>query len=632
MDNLTPIEELAVQADMEQQQETLDQQSSNEVADILSAETEDIQVNESIEELTQKYEAMTREEIVAVLKELCAGNNFEALKSKSNILRTVFNEKTSVIKREALEKFIAEGGVEEDFKREQDDVEKEFHALYADYREKRQKHIEQQEKEKQDNLVKKQEVLVRLRELLQSEGSLKEIYDSFNEIQEQWKAIGAVPRTEINGLWESYRFLIEQFFDKVKISKELRDMGLKKNLDEKLALCERVESLMLETSINESFKQLQECHQLWKEIGPVPSDKNDEIWERFKNASDAVNKRRQEFYEKAKEEQNNNLLAKVALCEKLEELLKTEPATIKQWNEQTESVNELFKLWKTIGVVPKSDNESVWERFKKPIDLFFERKKEAFAKLKSEQDTNYNKKMEICAKAEAIAEREDWKVATAELIALQNEWKTIGYVPRKQSEKLWTRFRAACDKFFERKAENYKQQKESEAENIAKKEALIRGVKEFVFTEDKQKNLETIKDFQRQWAEIGYVSQNERERLWKEFRQAIDAHFDKLQSNNMELNLNAFKAQIDAGATEGKKGNFAREKKNLQDQLQKLKSDLLVWENNLGFLAQSKQAELLKAEFDKKMEKTKSEIALIQAKLNILNKEEKVSESQKEEK
>ena len=233
MDNLTPIEELAVQADMEQQQETLNQQSSNEVADILSAETEDIQANESIEELTQKYEAMKREEIVAVLKELCAENNFEALKSKSNILRTVFNEKTSVIKREALEKFIAEGGVEEDFKREQDDVEKEFHALYADYREKRQKHIEQQEKEKQDNLVKKQDVLVRLRELLQSEGSLKEIYDSFNEIQEQWKAIGAVPRTEINGLWESYRFLIEQFFDKVKISKELRDMGLKKNLDEK---------------------------------------------------------------------------------------------------------------------------------------------------------------------------------------------------------------------------------------------------------------------------------------------------------------------------------------------------------------------------------------------------------------
>ncbi len=632
MDNLTPIEQLAVQEDMEQQQEMVNEQPSDEVADILSAETEEIQPTESIEELTRRYEAMTREEIVGVLRQLCAENNFEALKSKTNILRTVFNEKTSVMRKEALEKFLAEGGVEEDFNKEADDADKEFHALYAEYKDKRQKHIEQQEREKQENLAKKQEVLSRLRELLQSEGSLKEIYDSFNEIQEQWKAIGAVPRTEINGLWESYRFLIEQFFDKVKISKELRDMGLKKNLDEKLALCERVESLMLETSINESFKQLQECHQLWKEIGPVPSDKSEEIWERFKNASDSVNKRRQEFYEKAKEEQNNNLLAKVALCEKLEELLKTEPSTIKQWNEQTENVNELFKLWKTIGVVPKNENESVWERFKKPIDLFFERKKEAFTKLKSEQETNYNKKMEICAKAEAIAEREDWKAATAELIALQNEWKTIGYVPRKQSEKLWTRFRAACDKFFERKAENYKQQKGLEAENIAKKEALIQSVKEFVFTEDKQKNLETIKDYQRQWAEIGFISSNERERLWKEFRKAIDAHFDKLQSNNMEMNLNAFKAQIDAGLSEGKKGNFSREKKNIQDQLQKLKSDLIVWENNLGFLAQSKQADLLKAEFDKKMEKTKSEIALLQAKLNILEKEEKASENQKQEK
>ena len=632
MGNLTPIDKTAMQEDMEQQQGTVMQQPSDEVADILSVETEEMQAHETIEELTNKYESLTREEIVETLRQLCANNDLEALKLKTNVLRNVFNAKTSELRKENFEKFIAEGGLEEDFKREQDEADKAFGALYTEYKEKRQRYLEKQEKEKLDNLAKKREVLGELRNLLESEGSLKEIYDSFNEIQEKWKAIGAVPRTEINALWENYRFLIEKFFDKVKIGKELRDMGLKKNLDEKLALCERVEGLMLETSINESFKQLQECHQLWKEIGPVPSDKSDEIWERFKNASDAVNKRRQDFYEKAKEEQSNNLLAKIALCEKLEELFKTEPTSIKQWNEQTEQVNELFKLWKTIGVVPRNENEVIWERFKKPIDLFFERKKDAFLKLKSEQDINQNRKMEICAKAEAIAEREDWKAATAELIALQNEWKTIGYVPRKQSEKLWTRFRAACDKFFERKAENYKQQKGMEAENIAKKEALIQGVKEFVFTEDKQKNLETIRDFQRQWAEVGFVSQNERERLWKEFREAIDAHFDKLQSDYMESNLNNFKAQVSANQSEGKKANLAREKKNLQEQIQKHKADLMVWENNLGFLANSKQAELLKAEFDKKMEKTKSEIALLQAKLNIIEKDEIVAEDKKEEK
>lgn len=627
MENLKSTEILASEKEQEQQEEKKEQ-CSGEVAEILAVETEDEPASqESVEELTKKAEALTREEILSQMRQLCDAGDFVALKSRASVLRNVFNEKSAAIRKERLEAFLAEGGAEEDFKRDNDNTEEEFNRLYASYKEKRQKHIEQQEKEKADNLVKKQAVLAELRELLQSEGSLKEIHDSFNAIQEKWKAIGAVPRAEINALWENYRFLIEQFFDKVKLNRELRDMGLKKNLEEKLALCERVEGLLLESSINESFKQLQECHQQWKEIGPVPSDKSDEIWERFKNASDAVNKRRQEYYDKMKDEQSNNLLAKIALCEKLEELLKNEVSTVKQWNDMTNEVNELFNLWKTIGAVPKSENESIWNRFKKPIDAFFIRKKEAFATMKADQEVNAEKKAELCAKAEAIAERKDWKAATAELIELQKEWKTIGSVSRKQSEKLWTRFRAACDKFFERKAENFKQQKSSEAENIAKKEALIQAVKDFSFTDDKQKNLEGIKEFQRQWSEIGFISSAERQRLWTEFRKAIDAHFEKLQSETMESNLNNFKAYIEA---EGGKGNFAREKRVIKEQIDKLKNDILLWENNLGFLARSKQAELLKSEFDKKIDKAKADLALLNAKLKMLGKEEAAKKDEKQ--
>lgn len=627
MENLKSTENFASEKEQEQQEEKKEQ-CSGEVAEILAVETEEEPASqESVEELTKKAEALTREEILSQMRQLCDAGDFVALKSRASVLRNVFNEKSAAIRKERLEAFLAEGGAEEDFKRDNDNTEEEFNRLYASYKEKRQKHIEQQEKEKADNLVKKQAVLAELRELLQSEGSLKEIHDSFNAIQEKWKAIGAVPRAEINALWENYRFLIEQFFDKVKLNRELRDMGLKKNLEEKLALCERVEGLLLESSINESFKQLQECHQQWKEIGPVPSDKSDEIWERFKNASDAVNKRRQEYYDKMKDEQSNNLLAKIALCEKLEELLKNEVSTVKQWNDMTNEVNELFNLWKTIGAVPKSENESIWNRFKKPIDAFFIRKKEAFATMKADQEVNAEKKAELCAKAEAIAERKDWKAATAELIELQKEWKTIGSVSRKQSEKLWTRFRAACDKFFERKAENFKQQKSSEAENIAKKEALIQAVKDFSFTDDKQKNLEGIKEFQRQWSEIGFISSAERQRLWTEFRKAIDAHFEKLQSETMESNLNNFKAYIEA---EGGKGNFAREKRAIKEQIDKLKNDILLWENNLGFLARSKQAELLKSEFDKKIDKAKADLALLNAKLKMLGKEEAAKKDEKQ--
>ncbi|MEE1113273.1 MAG: DUF349 domain-containing protein [Bacteroidales bacterium] len=573
-------------------------------------------IEENIEQVMQNYQTLDREDLLKEFQNLLNANNFDVLKQRARVIKDIFDAKSKEIYAKAFEKFLEEGGVKEDYKSELDQLDIDFRKLYGEYRERRQKYLEKQEQDKIDNLEKKKAVLEELRVLLQQEGSLKEIYDTFNQLQTKWKEIGAVPRSEANSLWESYHFLIEKFYDKVKINRELLEIGMKK----KIALCERVESLLLEPSINDSFRQLQECHQLWKEIGRVSADKSDEIWERFKKASDAVNKRCQEHYEKIREEQNNNLLAKKALCEKLEELLKTELSTVKDWTEATTKVNELFDLWKTIGPVPKEENENIWNRFKKPIDKFYEDKKEAFVKMKESQDENYQKKVELCLQAEVIAERNDWKRATEDLLKLQAEWKEVGYVAKKQSDKLWLRFRQACDKFFERKSQDYQNRKESENENIAKKEALIQAVKEFSFTEDKQHNLEVIKDFQRQWSEVGFVSTDERNRLYAEFRKAIDAHFDKLQSDSIESNLNNFKMKLDS--SDGKR-NVSREKKEFLDQIQKLQNDLNVWENNLGFLASSKQADLLKAEFDKKIEKAKAEIQLLKAKVKLLEESEK---------
>lgn len=573
-------------------------------------------IEENIEQVMQNYQTFDREDLLKEFQNLLNANNFDVLKQRARAIKDIFDAKSKEIYAKAFEKFLEEGGVKEDYKSELDQLDIDFRKLYGEYRERRQKYLEKQEQDKIDNLEKKKAVLEELRVLLQQEGSLKEIYDTFNQLQTKWKEIGAVPRSEANSLWESYHFLIEKFYDKVKINRELLEIGMKK----KIALCERVESLLLEPSINDSFRQLQECHQLWKEIGRVSADKSDEIWERFKKASDAVNKRCQEHYEKIREEQNNNLLAKKALCEKLEELLKTELSTVKDWTEATTKVNELFDLWKTIGPVPKEENENIWNRFKKPIDKFYEDKKEAFVKMKESQDENYQKKVELCLQAEVIAERTDWKRATEDLLKLQAEWKEVGYVAKKQSDKLWLRFRQACDKFFERKSQDYQNRKESENENIAKKEALIQAVKEFSFTEDKQHNLEVIKDFQRQWSEVGFVSTDERNRLYAEFRKAIDAHFDKLQSDSIESNLNNFKMKLDS--SDGKR-NVSREKKEFLDQIQKLQNDLNVWENNLGFLASSKQADLLKAEFDKKIEKAKAEIQLLKAKVKLLEESEK---------
>lgn len=571
---------------------------------------------ENIEQLTQNYQTLDREELLKEFQTLLDANDFDTLKQRARLIKNIFDEKSKDIYAKALEQFLSEGGNKEDYKNELDQLDVDFRKLYGEYREKRQKFLEKQEQDKIDNLEKKKAILEELRVLLQEEGSLKEIYDKFNQIQAKWKEIGAVPRSEANSLWESYHFLIEKFYEKVNINKELLEIGVKK----KIALCERVESLLLEPSINESIKQLQECHQLWKEIGRVSADKSDEVWERFKKASDAVNKRCQEYYDKIREEQNNNLLAKTALCEKLEELLKTEFSTAKDWTDASVQITEMFDLWKTIGPVPKESNDTIWERFKKKIDKFYEDKKDAFAKMKDKQDENYQKKVELCLQAEVIAERNDWKRATEDLLKLQAEWKEVGYVARKHSDALWLRFRGACDKFFERKSQDYQNRKQSEAENIAKKEALIQAVKDFSFTEDKQHNLEVIKDYQRQWSDVGYVSNAERDRLYAEFRKAIDAHFDKLQMDSMESNLNNYKTRLEV--VDGKR-NLSREKREFMDKIQNLQNDLNVWENNLGFLANSKQADLLKAEFDKKIEKAKAEIQLLKAKVKLLEETEK---------
>lgn len=591
-------------------------------AEILSVNTDEEELvneeHESIEDLTSHYSKMTREELLKEMKELSNSESIEKMKLHSNLVRNAFKELTNTSRKELKEKFIQEGGAEEEFKWENDALDIEFNKYYGLYREKRQNYIDEQEKIKQENVAKKNAILEELRLLLNSEDSLKEIYDNFNLIQEKWKAVGQVPRTEVNGLWQNYHFLIEQFYDKVKMNRELRELDLKRNLDAKIELCERVEGLILETSINKSFKALQEIHQQWKEIGSVPVDKNEEIWERFKTASDQINKRRQDYYESMKEELDRNLLTKVALCEKAEEIFKKEHRTAKEWNDSTNEMNDMLKLWKSVGQVPQKDNEAIWTRFKSCLDNFFSAKKEVFDKMKEEQDINYNKKVEICVKAEAISERNDWKHATQELLDLQKQWKEIGYVSKKLSDKLWTRFRMACDKFFENKSAFYVANRENETENMAKKEALIKSVQEFVFGDNKEENLTAIKEFQRQWSEIGYVPASEKERLQKEFRSAINSHFEKLQINARDLQLNSFRERFSNNSNDDR-SSASKERRYLQDKIQKLKDDLNLWENNIGFLASSKQADVLKAEFEKKMDNARKEIALEQAKLKMLD-------------
>ncbi|MCF8297581.1 MAG: DUF349 domain-containing protein [Saprospiraceae bacterium] len=572
------------------------------------------------EELEAEYHTFSTEKLIELIEELVQNDDINEIKTKVSLIKVAYLKKIKEEKKQKFQTYIDEGGEEEVYTPEINPLENRFKAAFEIYKLKKSKFIEEQEKLKLENLEIKKQILEELKELINSEESLKKTYDEFKDLQDKWKNVGMVPKNEINNLWQSYHFLVEKFFDKVKINNELRDLDLKKNLELKIELCEKAEELLLETSIIKSFKELQKHHDKWKEIGPVPQEKKDEIWERFKSASDKINQRRREYYEKVQDEQLNNLSAKLALCEKIEEVLNKEITSIKIWQEKTDEVDELLKIWKTIGSVPKANNEEIWERFKTSMNTFYANKKEFFNEIKDEQVNNYNLKLDICAEAESLKDSSDWKNTSNQLIKLQQNWKNIGPVPRKFSDKIWKRFRSACDEFFNRKADYFKNIDVHEKNNMQAKLDIIKRVEQLEFSGTKNENLKIIKEIQREWTETGHVPINEKQKLQKQFRAVIEKRLEELKISAVEISTMSFKSKFEniSSTSEGKNSIY-KEKIYISNKISKLKNDITLWENNMGFFANSKKADILKEEFEKKIQVSKNELLILEAKLKYLS-------------
>lgn len=594
-----------------------------EIENVQNADNEEVEEEEteiSIEKIEAEYHALSLEEAVAELEKVVAEADYNKIKQHVGILKAKILEQIRTYKRELLEKFVEEGGNKEEFVLAPLDIEKRFNAALAIFKENKAKYLDALEAEKQRNLAAKQEILEKLRLLVESNLSLKELNDKFKEYQEQWKEIGAVPQNESNNLWQNYHFYVEKFFDLLRIGKELRSLDLKKNLEQKIKLCETAESLLLQDSINKSFKTLQQLHDEWKEIGPVAEEKKEEIWERFKNASDQINQRRREYYDKLYSEQQNNYNAKVVLCEKAEELIAGEAKTIKENNAISDQLTELLKVWKTLGPAPSKLNDEIWARFKASLDKFFQEKKDYFQQLKEVQMQNYNQKLNLAIQAEAIAERTDWRAATDDILKLQKEWKEIGAVPRRQSEQVWKRFRSACDKFFEAKSHYFANIQDIEAENLRKKEELIQKILTHEFTDDKVANMEAMKSYQREWTELGFVPRKEKDRIYGAYRDAVNKRFADLKVSAEDRKRDNFKTKIDTILNNPDADRLLdKEKRFLTNKLAQLKEDIILWENNLGFFANSKNADLLKAEFSKKIEAAKGEVKELEFKIKMMN-------------
>lgn len=586
-------------------------------------EEEDEEGVEFHEEIVEKYDEYDREKLVEILTETVKEENILKIKTRVALIKVAFLRLSKEYRQAMLDEHIKAGGTRENYTPAPDAQVEKFNYVFETYKKNKIKFNEQQEVVKLRNLDAKKAILEELKELINSEETLKKTYDQFKDLQVKWKEIGLVPSTEINNLWQNYHFLVEKFFDKVKISKELRDLDLKKNLERKMELCEKAEELLIEPSVIKSFQQLQRYHEEWKEIGPVPQDKRDEIWERFKTTTDKINERRREHYTSLSKDQDTNLLAKTALCEKAEQLASMEIDNLKDWQDKTREVNEVFKVWKTIGPAPKKENDEVWEKFKTYLNGFFANKKEFFSKIKQEQLNNFNIKLDIVKQAEALKDSTDWRKTSQELITLQKEWKNIGPVPRKHSDKIWKRFRAACDEFFNNKSKFFSTVVESEKENLDKKLDLIRRIEEWEAGKDKSANLETLKGFQREFTEIGHVPIKDKNKVHDSFRQAINKHFDELKISsyearpNMEYRSRQEQSYDDSGDSRysRRSGGSGGDWGSLSTKISKLREEILLWENNIGFLAHSKKADLLKQEFEKKIQDAKYELAQLETKL-----------------
>ena len=516
--------------------------------------------------------------------------------------------------------FLTAGGEEKDFVAPEDETESKIKELLNVYKEKRAAILAEEERVKAANYALKLQLIDQLKALTESQEDFNKLYNDFKDIQQRWKEVKAVPQEHVSELWKNYQIYSEKFYDIIKINNQFRDYDFKKNLEMKTALCETVEKLQTEPDVISAFHQLQKLHQQWREIGPVAKELREDLWSRFKAASTIINKRHQEHFEGLKAKEQENLEAKTAICEQIENIDFPALKSFKDWEEKNKEVIALQDKWKTIGFAPKKSNVKIFERFRAACDVYFNRKSEFYKNIKDEMEKNLELKKVLCEKAEALKDSTDWKSTTEKMIALQKEWKMIGSVARKHSDAVWKRFISACDYFFEQKNKNASSQKSVEQTNLAAKKALIEKINT-IDEADHDEALAALKGYMTEWNTIGHVPFKEKDKIYKEYHEAVDKQFDRLKVDQNDRKMQTFRNSLsDMSNGERGKGKLYGEREKLMRMYERMKNELQTYENNIGFLSiSSKGGGGLLKEMERKIDKLKDEMALIIKKIDAID-------------
>lgn len=563
----------------------------------------------------------TKQEVVERLKEIAASDEAPA-KDEIDLLKTVFY-KLHIAEREArLKEYIDGGGNPETYQVVPDQDEETFKAQMAVIREKRAQIMQQQEAEKQANLEKKLEIIEKIKAMATSPDEAGKSYNEFKELQQQWKDIKNVPADKANELWRNYQLYVEQFYDLLKLNSEAREYDFKKNLELKTKLCEAAEKLADEEDVISAFHQLQELHQQYREIGPVAKELREEVWARFKAASTVINKRHQQHFEDLRAKEEENLARKTALCEKVEELGKTENKGAADWEKRSKEIIDIQNEWKTIGFAPQKMNVKIFERFRAACDDFFGRKAEYFKALKVTFSENIEKKKALVEKAQALADSTDWKATSDKLIALQKEWKTVGMVPKKLGDQLWQEFLGACNKFFEARNAAGAGQRNEEHANLEKKKGIIEQLKALA-ENAAEATKEKVQALTEEYNKVGHVPYKEKDKLYEAYHEVLDRIYKELNISTKRRRLNDFKANIKNVAKRGEEA-LDNERGRLARRFEQLKQEIQTYENNLGFLnASSKKGNSLIDEMNRKVQHLRDDLELVRQKIKAIDEENK---------
>lgn len=600
--------------------EVVEAASETTVEEAVTEETAVEEAQEALETaaLDESARKLTKTEILDKMKKI-AEDVTKASKAEIDTLKQNFYRLHNSEVEAAKRAFLEGGGNVEDFVPTPDPEEAAFKEVLGVVKEQRNKLNAEEEKEREKNYQVKLAIIEELKELIESPEDPNKNYNEFKKLQQQWHEVTLIPLNKANELWKSYQLYVEKFYDVLKLNNEFREYDFKKNLEIKTRLCEAAEKLADEEDVVAAFHHLQKLHQEYRDTGPVAKELRDEIWARFKAASTLLNKKHQQYFEKQKEAEQENLDKKTVICEIVEGIDYGKLNGFQAWDKKTQEVIALQNKWRTIGYAPQKLNVKVFERFRNACDEFFKKKSEYFKAAKARMNENLEKKRALVEKVESLKDSKEWKETAEELVKIQKEWKSIGPVAKRYSDSLWKRFIAACDYFFEQKGAATSSQRSVENENLKRKKAIIEELKELLNKEESEENNEQIHKLMAEWNEVGHVPFKEKDKIYEQYRTLVDKLYKSFNLSMVSKKASKFRAAVSKMQETGAQAVY-REREKLVRNYENLLNELHTYENNLGFLnATSKSGNSLLTELSKKMDKLKAEIEVAKEKIRHID-------------